>query len=620
MLKVIWSLTEGGKLLGLQVQFYLLVGCILVDLQHQMKSSSSETKLKRKSRRRKPKKCTRKCTYWECILNENLHSVQVGRKVIKLSKYQAKEWGYNWNYNEIMESLSHKVIHDPIVHYGMYFHEFFKHIDPLAVVKIARGDIIDTKKEKRRKNRIYLMALEGAERYFNHPVVSPRRVYLNRKPGQMIPVVFDTGASVSISPVKEDFIGEIHPVENETIKGLAHEIQVAGYGRVRWIIRDIFGNDMTIETNAICIPEGDVRLFSPQSYFQEHRKGTMIVDHTGATFTSPLNSTQSFLFPNDIHANIPMGFLNPSFEYGIEFGSFTSTDVKTVMSKEQQQFLSVAHETNQNLTRAQKELLQWHWKLGHAGFTWVQQLLRSKRNGMEPIIEPKLTAASTCPAPLCAACLLARQTRLGAGVSTEIKDPDSEMSLKVDHLLPGQAVSMDHYQSTIKGRLEHTFGKEKDDDKYSGGTIFVDHATTTIYIQHQVSLKAGETVVSKRMFEQDCKQHGVHVQHYHADNGVFDTQEFMDKINKHEQTIDFSGVGAKHQNGVAERAIRTVTEWARAMLLHAALHWSEQARIDTWPFAMDYAVYLYNNMPKRDLRISPLELFTNTKLDHTHLR
>ena len=86
------------------------------------------------------------------------------------------------------------------------------------------------------------------------------------------------------------------------------------------------------------------------------------------------------------------------------------------------------------------------------------------------------------------------------------------------------------------------------------------------------------------------------------------------------KTIDFSGVGAHHQNGVAERAIRTVTEWARAMLLQAALHWPEQARIDTWPFAMDYAVYLYNNMPKRDLRISPLELFTNTKLDHTHLR
>ena len=161
------------------------------------------------------------------------------------------------------------------------------------------------------------------------------------------------------------------------------------------------------------------------------------------------------------------------------------------------------------MTRAQKELLIWHWKLGHAGFTWVQQLLRSERNGNEPVIKPKLTSAANCPAPLCAACLLARQTRTGAGVSTEVKDPDHEMSLKVDQVHPGQAVSMDQYQSTIRGRLPHTFGKEKDDDKYTGGTIFVDHASTKIYIRHQVSLRAGETVVSKRMFEQDCNQHGV---------------------------------------------------------------------------------------------------------------
>ena len=215
------------------------------------------------------------------------------------------------------------------------------------------------------------------------------------------------------------------------------------------------------------------------------------------------------------------------------------------------------------MTRAQKELLQWHWKLGHAGFTWVQQLLRSERDGMDPVIKPRLPTASTCPAPLCAACLLARQTRLGAGVSTEHRDPDSEMSLKVDHLLPGQAVSMDQYQSSVRGRLEHTFGKEKEDDKYYGGTIFVDHASTKIFIRHQVSLRAGETIVSKRLFEQECKQYGITVNHYHADHGVFDAEEFLDEVNKNGQTIDFSGVGAHHQNGVAERAIRTVTEWAR---------------------------------------------------------
>jgi hypothetical protein len=42
-----------------------------------------------------------------------------------------------------------------------------------------------------------------------------------------------------------------------------------------------------------------------------------------------------------------------------------------------------------------------------------------------------------------------------------------------------------------------------------------------------------------------------------------------------DQTIDFCGVGAHHQNGVAERDIFTVTEMARAMLLHAVLHWPD---------------------------------------------
>jgi hypothetical protein len=32
--------------------------------------------------------------------------------------------------------------------------------------------------------------------------------------------------------------------------------------------------------------------------------------------------------------------------------------------------MSVASETNQYLTKAQKELLIWYWKLGHCHFGW----------------------------------------------------------------------------------------------------------------------------------------------------------------------------------------------------------------------------------------------------------
>jgi hypothetical protein len=77
-----------------------------------------------------------------------------------------------------------------------------------------------------------------------------------------------------------------------------------------------------------------------------------------------------------------------------------------------------------------------------------------------------------------------------------------------------------------------------------------------------------------------------------------------------EQEIDFSGVGAHHQNGVAERGIRTVTEWSRTMLLHAMLHWPDEVSLDLWPFALDHAIYLWNHLPREDTGLSPIEMYT----------
>eukprot|EP00804_Cyclotella_cryptica_P016247 CCRYP_005730-RA/>CCRYP_005730-RA protein AED:0.43 eAED:0.42 QI:0/0/0/1/0/0/2/0/262 len=91
---------------------------------------------------------------------------------------------------------------------------------------------------------------------------------------------------------------------------------------------------------------------------------------------------------------------------------------------------------------------------------------------------------------------------------------------------------------------------------------------------------------------------GVSMKRYHSDNGVFGSAEFRSHCQNLGQGIRFSGVGAHHQNGVAERAIRTVTSMARANMLHATLHWPERSFIDLWPLAMDYAVWVYNRLPQ----------------------
>ena len=48
-------------------------------------------------------------------------------------------------------------------------------------------------------------------------------------------------------------------------------------------------------------------------------------------------------------------------------------------------------------------------------------------------------------------------------------------------MTPGECVSVDQFVATVPGRLPHTFGKEKGVDRYTGGTLFVDHASGLIY-------------------------------------------------------------------------------------------------------------------------------------------
>ncbi|KAL7525483.1 hypothetical protein ACHAXR_001027, partial [Thalassiosira sp. AJA248-18] len=76
------------------------------------------------------------------------------------------------------------------------------------------------------------------------------------------------------------------------------------------------------------------------------------------------------------------------------------------------------------------------------------------------------------------------------------------------------------------------------------------------------------------------------IKKYHSDNGVFSSTAFKLDCDRQSQSYSFSGVGAHHQNGVAERNIQTVAKWARASMLHAAFHWPQYASVKLWPMAI----------------------------------
>ena len=122
------------------------------------------------------------------------------------------------------------------------------------------------------------------------------------------------------------------------------------------------------------------------------------------------------------------------------------------------------------------------------------------------------------PLRLCvhAACQFGKQRRLPAPGkrSNVVRDREG-----IDDLFPGQKVSVDHFICSTKGRLLHTFGKEPDKEKYSGGAIFVDHASGYIFVAPQVHLNTHETIAAKEAFESHARDFGVLPQEYISNNG-----------------------------------------------------------------------------------------------------
>ena len=114
---------------------------------------------------------------------------------------------------------------------------------------------------------------------------------------------------------------------------------------------------------------------------------------------------------------------------------------------------------------------------------------------------------------------------------------------------------MDHFIVSTPGKLFSSRGSEPTSNIYKGGVIFKDHASNHVFVEPVVNFTAGEAIRAKKMYERELSSMGVTVLNYHTDNGVFTAAEFQDELAKNEQNVTFSGVGAHHQNAVAEREI-----------------------------------------------------------------
>ena len=90
------------------------------------------------------------------------------------------------------------------------------------------------------------------------------------------------------------------------------------------------------------------------------------------------------------------------------------------------------------------------------------------------------------------------------------------------------------------------------------------------------------------------KQHGHTIKSWHADNGRYAEKDFKEAVTFADQTITFCGVGAHHQNEIAETAIKKDTLQARTLLLHAKRYWPAVITTMLWPFALLTAAENHN--------------------------
>ena len=209
----------------------------------------------------------------------------------------------------------------------------------------------------------------------------PSTYTVEEQPLDYLPIVIDTGASVTITPNPKDFTDGIQKTPLADLKGINGTTEVTGEGIIEWEIFDAEGVVRSIYTRAYYVPTANIRLFfSPQSYFQEMALGLgeMTTDRTKAVLK--LHDGTPLIFPYNRTMNLPLMLPTGHRHSGEPSRCETRTvgltreDVRSFNDNSERAWLSVADEMNQNLTTVQKELLLLHWKLGHCNFQWVQAL------------------------------------------------------------------------------------------------------------------------------------------------------------------------------------------------------------------------------------------------------
>ena len=430
----------------------------------------------------------------------------------------------------------------------------------------------------------------------------------------------DNRASACISHDITDFVGDLIDTKRTIIGYHGTKTSHLKKGTLRWKWTDDEGlSHIHSIPNSYYSPEGNCRLLSPQHWAQACKQGAHSIttekdvtlvwgdgkyrktvplgknDNVATMYSSPgYDKFHAFLATADYDDNTENPIICQEATSIIEDEDFmcneqdhTTQHPKAqkhdALDSEIQSHLTSQLEIQRKIEHKSSELLHMHCKFGHIPFA------RLKTMAKQGIISKHLADA---PTPACIACLYGRATKR----PWRHKAPTNQQKKLRKATTPGERISVDMLQSPQPGFIAQITGILTK-HRYNYATVYVDNFSGFSYLHLQKTASLDETLQGKKSFEMMAAQHGVQIHSYHADNGVFRANGWINDCHNKNQTLTFAGVNAHHQNGKAERRIRLLQELTRTQMIHLQHKWKVINTSPLWPYAMRMANDCLNQSP-----------------------
>ena len=104
---------------------------------------------------------------------------------------------------------------------------------------------------------------------------------------------------------------------------------------------------------------------------------------------------------------------------------------------------------------------------------------------------------------LCETYQYAKSRHIPTKGAIQVCREETDGAIHDGHLWAGSLISVDHFESRLKGRTYSSFGGTNA-DQYIGGCIFVDSMSGYLHVEHQLGFSSSETIRAKQNFEKLC--------------------------------------------------------------------------------------------------------------------